>query len=261
MLHHAALHLARKGLHVFPCRVRGKQPATTNGFKDASRDPEVVTRWWSLGPSYNIGVATGAGSGVFVLDVDGGERAGEASLRALEAEHGALPATVESITGGGRHLWFKMPGRSVPCSVDRVGPGLDVRGAGGYVVAPPSIHPSGRAYSWSVDSGATFADAPAWLLERACLPTTNGDPDGKVLPAPVGDWRDIVITGVGEGARDNSAARLAGYLLRHRIDPLVTLGLLQAWNETKCSPPLATTDIERVVNSIAGRELERRSNS
>jgi hypothetical protein len=256
----SALALARRGLCVFPCKVRGKQPITTNGFKNASADPNVVARWWSLGPHYNIGVATGASSGVLVLDVDG-EHDGETSLRALEAEHGALPATVESTTGGGRHLWFKMPERPVPCSAGRVGPGLDVRGNGGYVIVPPSIHPSGRAYAWSVDSGSSFAAVPSWLLARALTSTVNGAANGKVPPAPVGDWRGIVVNGAGEGTRDDTAARLTGYLLRHRVDALVVLGLLQAWNESRCSPPLPAADIERIVDSICRKELERRASS
>jgi putative DNA primase/helicase len=256
----SALALARRGLRIFPCKVGDKQPVTNNGFKDASNDPAFVVRWWSNGPPFNIGVATGSTSGVLVVDVDN-DRDGEASLRALEIEYGTLPATVESITGKGRHIWLKMPERPVPCSVDRIGPGIDVRADGGYVICPPSIHPSGRAYAWSVDSASAFADPPAWLLARALTPTTNGATGGKVLPAPTGDWRGIVVNGAGEGARDCTAARLTGYLLRHRVDALVVLGLLQAWNESRCSPPLPAVDIERIVDSICRKELERRATS
>jgi putative DNA primase/helicase len=256
----SALALASRGLRIFPCKVGDKQPVTNNGFKDASADPAFVVRWWGSGPPFNIGVATGSASGVLVVDVDD-EREGETSLRALETAHGALPPTVESITGKGRHIWFKMPDQSLPCSVDRIGPGIDVRADGGYVICPPSIHPSGRAYTWSVDSASAFANPPAWLLARALTSTTDGTAGGKVLPAPTGDWRGIVVNGAGEGVRDCTAARLTGYLLRHRVDPLVVLGLLHAWNESRCSPPLPAADIERIVDSICGKELKRRSAS
>jgi Bifunctional DNA primase/polymerase, N-terminal len=103
-------------------------------------------------------------SRVWVLDVDGED--GEASLRALETEHGALPATWESLTARGRHVWFYCD-CPVPCSTSKIAPGIDVRGDGGYVVVPPSIHPSGRAYVWSVDRADDLASAPDWLLHLA----------------------------------------------------------------------------------------------
>ena len=104
-LHTAALQLAERGLAVFPCQPRGKAPACDTGLHAATTDPERINRWWRAFPDLNIGVATGATSRVFVLDVDGED--GEASLRNLEAEHGALPSTVEVITGKGRHCYFQ----------------------------------------------------------------------------------------------------------------------------------------------------------
>jgi hypothetical protein len=96
--------------------------------------------------------------------VDGDD--GEANLRALEAQHGALPATWESLTARGRHIWWRCDA-PVPCSAGKLGTGIDVRGDGGYVVVPPSIHPSGRAYAWSVDRTDELAVAPEWLLHLA----------------------------------------------------------------------------------------------
>ena len=95
----------------------------------------------------------------------------EVELRKLEHAHGALPATVEAITARGRHVYFKIPGERVPNSASKIAPGIDVRGDGGYVLAPPSIHPSGRAYAWSVDSSDTFAVAPDWLLAKIITPS------------------------------------------------------------------------------------------
>ena len=250
MLEHA-LALARRGLHVFPCRPRDKEPATAHGCKDATTDPDVIAQWWWAEPESNIAIATGVRSHIFVLDVDSLDA--EGVLRQLEAEHGALPQSVESITGRGRHVYFEWPRRPVRNSAGRLGPGLDIRGAGGYVLTPPSVHPTGRRYCWGVDSSNTFAPAPEWLLAKIAAPA-NGNRGAATSPS---EWRELV-RGVAEGARDCSTARLAGYLLRRRIDPLVTLQLLQGWNARSCTPPLPESDIERIVDSIAARELKRR---
>ena len=130
----AALGYAAQGLPVFPCLPRGKEPAIKRGFHAATTNPETIRRYWRV-PDRNIGIATGALSGVWVLDIDGDD--GAASLRALEAQHGKLPETWSSSTGRGRHIWFRYTG-PIPSSAGRIAPGLDVRGDGGYVVAPPS---------------------------------------------------------------------------------------------------------------------------
>lgn len=247
---HTALRLAQKGLAVFPCRPRDKRPATANGLKDATTDPEAISAWWQQNPNFNIAVATGAASGIFVVDVDGLEA--ETALRHLEAEHDALPPSVEVITARGRHVYFQMPDIDLRNSASKIAPHIDVRASGGYVLAPPSIHPTGRRYAWSVDSANVVAAAPAWLLGKLVPPGGNGNG-----AAPASTWRELV-KGVAEGARNCSAARLAGHLLRRRIDPLVALELLQSWNATRCDPPLPEADIERIVASIARKELQRR---
>jgi hypothetical protein len=242
-----ALALAEKGLHIFPCAVRGKTPATPRGCKDATTAAATIIAWWQQQPDYNIAIATGTVSGVFVVDIDGFDA--EAALRRLEAEHGALPQTVEAITARGRHVYFRSPQQPVRNSAGKIAAHIDVRGDGGYVLAPPSVHPSGKRYAWSVDSASGIADAPGWLLARL-----NGTAAAPTLSP---EWQAL-IKGVSEGARDCSLAKLAGHLLRHHINPFVALGLLQSWNATHCTPPLPAADIERIVSSIAGKELKRR---
>jgi Bifunctional DNA primase/polymerase, N-terminal/Primase C terminal 1 (PriCT-1) len=249
-----ALALAARGLHVFPCRPRDKRPATTDGLKSATVDAGAIEQWWRSNPDFNIAVATGTISGVFVVDVDGVDAATE--LQKLEREHGELPTTIVVATARGRHLYFQAPEMPVRSSAGKIAKGLDTRGDGGYVLVPPSIHPSGHRYCRSADSANVPAAAPAWLLNKITTPA-NGN--GVMTATPVADWRALVRDGVGEGARDCTVAKLAGYLLRRRIDPIIVLGLVQAWNATSCTPPLPTADIERIVNSIAGRELARRN--
>ena len=151
-LHTAARVIAARGIAVMPCMVREKLPATSHGVKDATTDAATIDEWWRLDPQFNVAIACGEISGIFVLDIDGED--GEASLRRLEEEHGEpIPPSVEAVTGNGRHIFLRLNDDGpIPNSVSKLGPGLDTRGDGGYVVAPPSIHPSGRRYCWSVDS-------------------------------------------------------------------------------------------------------------
>jgi hypothetical protein len=189
----AALDLAALGFCVFPCLPQSKEPATKRGFYDATTNPATLRRWFGSPAQYNVGIRAGLASGVWILDIDGPE--GEAGLRALQDEHGALPATRQSQSARGLHWWWRTVS-PVQCSAGRVAPHIDVRGDNGYVIAPPSVHPTGRIYRWT--STAPLAVAPAWLLRLTCKrpppsmpppppqpssgPRRNGSPDayGKV---------------------------------------------------------------------------------
>lgn len=150
--------------------LRGKKPLTNRGCKDATVDKDMIARWWTANPTANIGLATGGPNGLFVVDVDGED--GEANLAKLEAKHGALPATVEARTGRGRHLYFGAA-ETIGNSAGKLGAKLDVRGAGGYVIVPPSFHPSGAKYEWR--EGHALADmvitmSPDWLVDMLTKP-------------------------------------------------------------------------------------------
>lgn len=145
------------------CRNPGKHPANASGFKEAT-DADFVLRSWFGECNRNIGLATGSKSGVFVLDVDGPD--GERALRELQEEHGRLPATRTSFTGRGEHRFFRMPdGEKISNSTSKLGPKLDIRGDGGYVILPPSHHASGAQYRWR-ESRDEIAEAPAWLIAK-----------------------------------------------------------------------------------------------
>jgi hypothetical protein len=214
----------------------------------------LIRHWWGLQPNYNVAVACGVVSGIFVIDVDSLDA--ELELRKLEKEHGQLPPTVEVITARGRHLYFKAPEVPVRNSAGKIAPGIDVRGDGGYVLAPPSIHPSGRAYAWGVDSAGTIAEAPDWLLDKI-----SGHSNGNSQATPAAEWRALVADGVSEGQRDCTVARLSGHLLRRFLDPFVVLDLMQCWNAQRCEPPLPEDDVTRIVNSICAKELRRRGHA
>lgn len=156
-----ALQYAGRGWKIFP--LQGKIPFKgTQGFKDATTDPAIIEAWWARWPQANIGIATG--NGLVVLDIDGPE--GLAELKALIARHGPLPATLAVRTGNGIHLYFRDVGSAgLSGSVRSSARGkLHVRSEGGYVVAPPSLHPSGKVYQW-INPELTVANLPSWLKE------------------------------------------------------------------------------------------------
>jgi hypothetical protein len=172
------------------CPSAGKHPRVPWAeFQRAAPPVPLVEGWWRRWPASNVGVVTGGVSGVVVLDVDP-RNGGDASLAEMERRFGALPCTPEVRTGGGgRHLWFRAPEQAVPSRA--VLPGLDVKGEGGVVIVPPSVHPSGARYAWvpgrdpeTVPLGA----APAWFVDApASGPDARpgGDTVGAVVRTPV----------------------------------------------------------------------------
>jgi len=182
----SALDCARRGWAIFPVyeigpdgectcggacgRDAGKHPRTQHGFKDATTDEAQIVEWWAMWPHANIGIATGEVSKLTVLDEDP-RHDGHLTRAAWEHEHGPLSGTVRARTGrgdGGGHYYFGYPpgGR---ISTRKIGPGIDMKANGGYVVAPGSNHASGGLYTW--EPGAhpddiAVAPMPDWLLKR-----------------------------------------------------------------------------------------------
>jgi hypothetical protein len=241
-----ALRYLERGWSVIPMRPRDKRPLLPwLEFQQRSATPEEVQSWFRSRPDANVGIVTGTVSGLVVLDIDAAHD-GFSSLARLELEHGALPRTVEAVTGsGGRHLYFAHPGGMVH---NRAGiePGIDLRGDGGCVVAPPSVHPNGRRYAWASARGPgemPLAPLPLWLHALLAGP-------GALRGHPLAHWRRLVREGVDEGSRNSTAASLAGHLLWHGVDPIVVLDLLLCWNGCRCRPPLPEDELARIVESI-----------
>jgi len=247
----AALAYAARGWSVIPVQPRGKRPLVVwREFQERVAGADEIEAWYQRWPDANVGIVTGAVSGLVVVDVDPAH-GGRDSVRELEARHGPVPATVESVTGGGgRHLYFRHPGGHVP---NRVGIqlGIDVRGDGGYVVAPPSLHPSGKHYFWvagrSPDESA-LAFPPAHFFEAEAGVRPHGH-------TPM-HWRRLIREGIPAGQRNNTIASLTGHLLWRGVDLDVVLELMLAWNRTHCRPPLPDEEVAQVVRSIA-RTQER----
>lgn len=244
----AALDYLRRGWSVIPLRPRDKRPLVKwEAFGRAQASEADVRQWFDRRPDANLGIVTGTVSRLLVLDVDLGH-GGEQSMAELERDHGPLPPTVTAETGGGgRHLYFEHPGSDVVGNRAGLWPGIDLRGDGGYVVAPPSIHPSGRAYRWLPardPESLAVAPLPAWL---AAVLVQHPERHGH----PLAYWRRLVRDGVAEGTRNTTIASLAGHLLWHGVDPVVALELLLAWNRLRCRPPLDDDEVARIVDSIS----------
>lgn len=233
----AAVDYAARGFPVFPifemsdgqcsclagatCRDPGKHPRTTGGFKAATTDPEKIRAWWTRWPNANIGISTRR---LFVLDSDPGH-AGDETLAGLLAENGELPKTPMARSGGrGLHLYFKEPKEGARCSVGKIGPGLDVRAQGGYIIAPPSNHRSGGTYTWLDDLDKVDpAEPPAWLVDLARRPEAKIDdnpPPIKRSKSTGGYGRKIlegncrVIAAAPERSRNNTLNREAFWIGR-----------------------------------------------
>lgn len=151
------------------CDNAGKHPffeACPNGCHSATTDAAVITNWLTRWPTRNIGIATGVESGIWVLDVDP-RHGGHVTLDDIETRRGRLPTSIRARTGsGGMHVLFRHPGDGrLSNSAGRLGPGLDVRADGGYIVCAPSNHASGGAYSWLDEDESVLESAPEWLLE------------------------------------------------------------------------------------------------
>jgi KaiC/GvpD/RAD55 family RecA-like ATPase len=238
----AALEYHGQGLHPIPVEPKGKRPLVP--WKDfQTTQPTIVqlVEWWTSTPDANVGLVLGRG--MFAVDVDGPE--GEAALREAGVDfHFDTPC---SSTGKGKHLFV------AGSSPDKVGllPKVDIRGVG-FVVAPPSIHASGKTYAWitEMENIAELPPAPpalVALLSRA-TPTVSAPQAGQ-------NWLTEALAGVGEGGRDVTCTRLAGYLLGKGLPAEATYELLLGW-AARCEPPFPEADVQKCVESIAKREPE-----
>jgi len=173
-----ALYYARRGWSVVPVRKGEKIPALPWAQFQNRRASEAEIRDWFADPAMSIGLVTGAISGFFVVDFDGEE--GAATHARLAHVLGAAPTALTG--GGGTHMLFRHPGRRVPTR-KALAPGMDIRGDGGFIVAAPSLHASGRAYAWDVDAhpdDIAIHDAPTAFIDAICADAPPGA--GSVAP-------------------------------------------------------------------------------
>lgn len=225
------------------CDRAGKHPRVAwEPYQQRRASPGEIEAWWRQWPNANVGIVTGRISDLVVLDIDS-----EQGREYARGRH--LPQTPVASTGRGWHYYYRHPGFEVRNFAKRV-PGIDLRGDGGYVLAPPSLHPSGRHYEWLIPpEQSDLAPMPEWLLELCQGPAEA--PTAKEGP----DWIEQAWQGVVEGGRNEVAARLAGHYLRQGMSEREVLLLLGGWNDRN-RPPLPERELAAVVHSITRRERE-----
>ena len=244
----AALFLAGKSWPVFPVKSGGKVPLCEHGLKDATTDPAKIEEWAKRWPSANVGYATGTN---VVLDLDP-RASGNESLAELEKIHGLLPDTLTVATaGGGKHFYFRSDSAPIRNSASKLGAGLDVRGAGGYVVTPPSVGESGKRYEWL--RRVQPVALPPWLKEKmlaasdAAPASTNGN--GAVL---TGDE-------VPQGQRHQRMLKLAASLRNQGFSSAAILSNLCVANALQCKPPLDEADLAKLAAWAGAKEIGGRN--
>lgn len=242
-----ALDYAKRGWHVFPVTQNKVPFPRTHGHKDASCDEQIVRELWKKFPNANVAIATGKKSGFFVLDVDVKEcKVGDESLDDLVKEFESLPETVESITwSGGRQIFFRYPDDvDIFNSQSKIGKDLDIRGEGGYIVAPGSIV-NGKTYEWEASchpDEMQMVGAPQWLLDK-CTEVNKKEK----YKLPEGD--------IPKGTQDDEMFRFACSLKAQGFESEMVKGAIKE-ALSKCPQdtknPFTDKDIERWVSSAFG---------
>lgn len=236
----AALAYARAGLSVIPCEPRGNRPLVKWARYQTERASEQeIRQWWQQWPDANVAIVTGRLSGFVVADVD--------PRNGGSVEH--LPPTdlVARSGGGGWHCYYAHPGGSeVVRTIARAGAkhgeiaGIDTKGDGGYVLAPPSIHKSGNRYTWTATSGRASPwreIAPAATLERG------------QIEDPAMRWvATLLQQGLVEGSRNDAIARLAGYFAGKNIPRDIAEAIIMQVN-ARSPVPLEPEEAAKTVRS------------
>jgi len=231
-LKQAAIGYERMGFRVFPIKEGCKFPPLVKKWPEkATTNEDQITKWWSVWPGANIGVATGQESGLFVVDIDD-KNSGRDSLAGLINANGSLPRTGKQKTGGGEHYLFKCD-KPIRNSVGSIASGIDIRGESGYIVSPPSLHPNGSFYKWEVDP-TILADAPKWILDRLNKDLEPRAIDGLI---PEGQRNDALFTlGCSLRKQGKRAKEIGAELFRA--------------NEYQCNPPLADSEVNQIIGNV-----------
>lgn len=239
----AALEYAeRYGWAVFPIHPATKRPRTPHGCTDAKKDPGAIQNWWKRWPDSSVGIATGAISQLVVIDEDIDDKEdvnGYHEVTAWERVNGSLPETVRAITGrGGAHLYFHYKGNDIR-NRTKILPGVDIRGEGGYVVAPPSIHPNGTEYQWEVaPEDMPLAEVNSTVLALLGIGKQRTDRTDFKLPDKIES-----------GARNDTLFRLACSMQAQGLPDAAIMAALRETNAKSCTEPLTDQELDVIASS------------
>ena len=241
MILEAAIEYHRRGFSVAPVEPRGKKPLIMwQRYQTERAEPGEIKKWFADSPAANVGIVTGAISDLVVVDIDTDEA--RTGLKKIVGDCD-LDSVPRSRTGKGWQLFFKHPGVSIQNRAGAI-PGLDVRGDGGYVVAPPSIHPNGKQYKWEVPLTEELPKLPVELFRLISSPANGTGYRERFNTAQA-------LNGVPEGERDSTLFRLACKLRSADVpqDIAQTLLLEAAKN---CEPPFSERiALEKVIRAYS----------
>lgn len=212
--------LIKRGIPVLPLAARSKTPVQRGGVHSATTSKHELREIFEANPEYNYGIATGAASGIMVLDIDG--PVGRKSLKILKRDHGPLPRTVRVNTARGFHLYFGTGNAKIGNSAGKLGEGIDVRGDGGYVVGPYSGHESGSIYKFAGGRGLDdieISPAPDWLISLTKKKNRSVSDQGVAVVEMIGP---VLTARYAEAALDREVSRLAKAPMHQRNNTLNT---------------------------------------
>ena len=256
-----ALDYAGQGIAVFPlhsissgqctcghsdCSSPGKHPIYAKGIlehgvKEATKNKTLIQTWWGQWPDANIGVATGLISGLFVVDVDGEQ--GKQTMRRLQRRYGKLETRLAR-TGNGAHLFFRSGGREIKNHVGIV-PGVDIRGCGGYVVAPPSKHLSGKRYMFTNE--LELKEPPLWILQLVAPKNPTPTYKPRHTDGPKQPLKPERVHNIPDGQRNKKLSQIAIGLVKHEGYSGPELErFMDEVNRTKCSPPVKDRELKGI---------------
>ena len=229
------LALADLGFRIHPLITKNKVPIIKAWQIKASTDPAMIRQWNSIHKDCNWGVATGGESGIFVVDLD--IKAGGLKSWTKITKDKDLPETAVVLTGGGgKHLYYKYPKNvEIRNSASKVGKGIDIRGDGGQVVIPPSIHPNGTPYAWETPPNK-IAKPPKWLLDLI------NDAQGEDEDTAIGDKME-------KGTRNNQIYHQALFLARQGALQEVAVAAMITWCESTGEDDISEDEIRQTVDS------------
>lgn len=244
-----ALRYAEMGLYVFPLLPHKKSPATKTGYKAATVSKSEIEKWWTEMPDCNIGIATGASyGGLIVVDLDNHEGTGISgyeSLKEWQRENGELPDTWTSITGSGGYHFIYKDAATHKCRTGLY-EGVDIRSEGGYIVAPPSLHPNGRRYEWEQGPDDCEIAQADGRVKHFLLGPPQKEPE-RSFSMP---------EAIPEGERTNALIRLIGSQKAKGLSDEAIKAATRAENEARCTPPLTEQELENTVFPALRRDWE-----
>lgn len=246
-LHQAARAYAKAGIPVFPVEVGGKKPITANGFHDATTDQIQIDAWWGTA-DYNLAFSPGH-VGLVVVDMDPGAVAPD-----------VLPLTYTVKTPRGQHFYYE---GEAPSSAGKLGPHIDTRGVGGYVLCPPSVV---NGISYTLENSLAYALAPKWVHDRLAVVDTvvKAAVEEMDLPQNIERARkrlhqlvaadDVAVEGCGG---DDRTYRLCCEMLDLGLTVPTAQELIEdIWNP-KCMPPWDSYEIEqKLINASQYQQNE-----